>query len=229
MSASGDLTLDAGVLAQGAFDAAAALALNLPVPQVVAETQTDAATASASAVADASAAAATAAGPTLVDLQGFAIGPHRFLVNYLDAIEIEEVGQLTRVPAAPAWMAGLVNLHGNVLAAFDLHSLLGGARAAPVPGALPMLLVLRHRRDRVAILIDGMTRRMRFDVASAQSGNTTAPFYGPHIVRAFSASDGAAAGINATAGMDVIETASATLWHELDFVSLIDGLSAVEV
>ncbi len=206
--------------AQDIIDAVA-LALNLPAPAPEAEADAVAVTASA----------ADATAPILVDLQGFAIGAHRFLVNYLDAIEIEEVGQLTRVPAAPAWMAGLVNLHGNVLAVFDLHSLLGGERAAPVAGALPMLLVLRHRRDRVAILIDGMTRRMRFDPAHAQGGNTAAPFYGPHIVRAFS--DGGSvdtgAGEPAVAGSGGRKDSGATLWHELDFVSLIDGLNAVEV
>ena len=154
---------------------------------------------------------------TAIELQGFMIGTHRFLVNYRDAVEIEEPGRLAKVPAAPVWMAGLINLHGNVMAVIDLHSLLTitpGAPGAPAGPASPMLLVLRHRRDRVALLIDGMTRRMRFTAADVCTGDARAhdaaappPLYAPHIVRTLS--EGAA------------------LWHELDFVALIDGLEAV--
>ena len=191
---------------------------------------------SAPSAPSASSAADALAGPALdvvdaaaIELQGFMIGTHRFLVNYLDAVEIEEAGRFAKVPAAPVWMAGLINLHGNVMAVIDLHSLLPivpivpigpiapGAPGAPAGPVSPMLLVLRHRQDRIALLIDGMTRRMRFTAADVCTGDVRTgdahdaaappPLYASHIVR--SLSDGAA------------------LWHELDFVALIDGLEAV--
>lgn len=144
------------------------------------------------------------------ELLGFAIGAHRFLASYVDAVEIEQVPVLARVPAAPAWMAGLANLHGGVLSVLDLRALLGepALQAQPAPGVEAMMLVLRHRKDRVAVLIDGMTRRMKLSAADAHPGAAATWFYEAFVTRAFSA------------GTEV--------WHELDYVGFLDGLNTFQ-
>jgi chemotaxis signal transduction protein len=164
----------------------------------------------------AAAPAADASGPDRVDvakpvveLQGFSIGDHRFLINYIDAVELEEVPALAHLPAAPAWVAGLANLHGNVLPVLDWRPLLHDALStAPPGGGDAMMLVVRHHRERVAILIDGVTRRMRFtDQPVGQAHGLTA-FYGMYITRTF--------------------RVDSQDWHELDFASLLDELNTVQ-
>jgi purine-binding chemotaxis protein CheW len=70
---------------------------------------------------------------------------------------VAEVGRppsLTRVPGLPAWVAGVANWRGRVLAVLDLRSLL-----AADPGQLDRrarLVVLSHAGARVGLLVESV-------------------------------------------------------------------------
>lgn len=70
---------------------------------------------------------------------------------------VAEVGRppgLTRVPGLPAWLAGVANWRGRVLAVLDLRPLLG-AEAAPL-GRRGRLVVLSVDGVNVGLLADGV-------------------------------------------------------------------------
>ena len=72
---------------------------------------------------------------------------------------VAEVGRppgLTRVPGLPAWVAGVANWRGRVLAVLDLRSLLGGAGGADGLGRRARLVVLSHGGVRVGLLVEGV-------------------------------------------------------------------------
>lgn len=74
-------------------------------------------------VADASA----PAGPRYLVLR---VGSQRVGVPLEDAREIVPPRSLTRLPGAPAWIAGLVNIRGRVVTVVDLGRRLGADAAA---------------------------------------------------------------------------------------------------
>lgn len=68
--------------------------------------------------------------------------------------EIRPVEQLTRVPRAPGWVAGVVNLRGRILSLLDLQRFLGLAGAGAGPAVKPYLVVVQAADMEVALLAD---------------------------------------------------------------------------
>lgn len=60
------------------------------------------------------------------------LGAARYVVALEDVAEVVPLAPLTRVPNAPAWLAGVANWRGRVLPVVDLRLLLG-APAPPLP------------------------------------------------------------------------------------------------
>jgi len=60
----------------------------------------------------------------------------------------------TRVPLAPAAVAGLVNLRGQVLTAIDLRERLG--LPPREPGVEPMVVVIRVSGEPISLLVDSI-------------------------------------------------------------------------
>lgn len=70
---------------------------------------------------------------------------------------VAEVGRpptLTRVPGLPAWVAGVANWRGRVMAVLDLAPLLGGEAAGA--RRTGRLVVLAHAGLRVGLLVDSV-------------------------------------------------------------------------
>lgn len=71
---------------------------------------------------------------------------------------VAEVGRppgLTRVPGLPAWVAGVANWRGRVLAVLDVRSLLGGGPASPV-GRSGRMVVLTRSGVSVGLLVEAV-------------------------------------------------------------------------
>jgi chemotaxis signal transduction protein len=92
--------------------------------------------------------------------QGFRIGHLNLMIRYADGSELTEIPQVYRLPNAPHWVRGMVNLHGALIPVFDLASWFGSERAAALK---PMLLVLGHGNDAAGVVIDGLPERMRWN------------------------------------------------------------------
>jgi purine-binding chemotaxis protein CheW len=70
------------------------------------------------------------------------LGAGRFAAA-LDAVaEVGRVPALTRIPGAPAWLSGVANWRGRLLAVLDLRSLLGAEPTALGPSARLVVLAL---------------------------------------------------------------------------------------
>jgi len=90
--------------------------------------------------------------------QGFRIGNLGLMVPFEDGSELTELPVVYRLPNAPAWFAGMSNLHGALVPVFDAAALLGCAHRSD---AKPMLLVLGHGDERAGLVVDGLPKRLR--------------------------------------------------------------------
>ncbi len=100
---------------------------------------------------------------------GFRIGGDRFLAS---RDEVREVmlcpPELTRVPGAKSWVAGLANVRGHLLTVVDLKAFLGGAPTRP--GRDSRIIVINHRDLGAGLLVDEVLGFRRFDAASRTEG-----------------------------------------------------------
>ena len=87
----------------------------------------------------------------------------------LYGVEVEHVQEvlraqkLTRVPLAPAAVAGLINLRGQVVTAIELRERL--ARPARPEGADTVVIVVRLHGEAVSFLVDGIADVVHVDAA----------------------------------------------------------------
>lgn len=80
------------------------------------------------------------------------LGGARYAVDLAAVAEVVVVPPVTRVPAAPPWLAGVVNWRGRILAVVDLRSLVGAAQA-PAPSSA-RLVVLSAGDVEAGLLVD---------------------------------------------------------------------------
>ena len=83
-----------------------------------------------------------------VRLDGQLLGIPVLLVQ--DVLKLQ---QLTRVPRAPEWVAGVLNLRGRIVTAIDLRSRLG-MPPRPDTSKPPMSVVVDYRGEPYSLLID---------------------------------------------------------------------------
>jgi purine-binding chemotaxis protein CheW len=95
----------------------------------------------------------------MTQLSTFGVGKYLFGVDVSLVQEVVRLQQMTPVPLAPAEIAGLINLRGEVLAAVDLRARLG--LPAPELGAAPgptsrerVNVVVRVDDEPVSLLVD---------------------------------------------------------------------------
>ena len=90
--------------------------------------------------------------------QGFRIGDMQLMVRYEDGSELTELPPVYRLPNAPPWFWGMVNLHGTLVPVFDLCEFFGMERNSDTKR---MLLVLGHETQLAGVVIDGLPQRLR--------------------------------------------------------------------
>ena len=89
------------------------------------------------------------------------LGGCRYALPMASVAEVGRPPALTRVPGLPAWVAGVANWRGRVLAVLDLRTLLAAA-----PGDLDRrgrLVVLHHNGVRVGLLVEGVAGGAQLD------------------------------------------------------------------
>ena len=96
--------------------------------------------------------------PTAAHVGGEAVvvrlGAGRFAAD-LDAVaEVGRLPAVTRVPGAPAWLAGVANWRGRLLPVLDLRTLLG-AESGPMGGSA-RLVVLTADAVSAGIIVDAV-------------------------------------------------------------------------
>jgi purine-binding chemotaxis protein CheW len=79
--------------------------------------------------------------------------------------------RITRIPLAPAEVAGSLNLRGRIVTAIDLRTRLG---LPPLPeGRKGMSVVVDHEGELYSILVDGVGEVLRLNAASAERSPAT--------------------------------------------------------
>ena len=82
------------------------------------------------------------------------LGTSRFAVAMDSVAEVVGVPRLTRMPAAPGWLAGVANWRGRVLPVLDLRPIVGVERTPLASTA--RLVVLAHGPLEAGILADAV-------------------------------------------------------------------------
>lgn len=100
----------------------------------------------------------------------FRLGGDHFLLPIQDVQEVQHAIALTAVPLAPAWLAGVMNLRGEIVPAIDLGELLSGKPR----GEGAMNVVVRAEGGVFSLLADEVS-----DVIEASASNLLPP--PPHL------------------------------------------------
>jgi purine-binding chemotaxis protein CheW len=90
----------------------------------------------------------------------FSLGDHYFGLPIEQVQEVIRSQRLTRVPRAPAAVAGLINLRGRIVTALDLRRLL---EMAPAPEPARGNVVLRGEDHGLSLLVDAIADVVEVD------------------------------------------------------------------
>ena len=104
---------------------------------------------------------------------GFYVGQE---VYGLPLGQLREVARLTRlrhIPGAPAGVAGLVNLRGEIVCALDVRAILGLSAQAPAESAF--LVALRDFDDPVGLIVDSIADIYSIDPEEIEPAPATWP------------------------------------------------------
>lgn len=94
-----------------------------------------------------------------IERQGFRVGDARLLVRFDEASELIEARPVYWLPNVPPMVKGVINLHGVVVPAVDLHEALTGTGRMR---EARHMLILGHGEARVALLLDSVPEIRRF-------------------------------------------------------------------
>jgi len=88
-----------------------------------------------------------------VQFVGFRIGAEEFGINIIQVQEIIRMQDITRVPGAPAFVRGIINLRGRVIPVVDLKSRFGIADSEDLWNA-PRIIITEVAGRRFGIMVD---------------------------------------------------------------------------
>lgn len=102
-----------------------------------------------------------------------AMGAGRFAVELPAVAEVGRVPELTRLPGAPDWLAGVANWRGRLLPVLDLRGLFGAARSALGPAA--RLVVVTADGVTAALAVDAVEGTSAFDAVEELPATLAGP------------------------------------------------------
>lgn len=107
-----------------------------------------------------------------VSYLGFNLGSEVYGLPLDRLREVARVSSVRRVPGAPAGVAGLVNVRGEIMCALDVRAILGlPPETSPETSSHPMFLVaLRGFGDPIGLLVDSIA-----DIFALAPGDIHAP------------------------------------------------------
>jgi purine-binding chemotaxis protein CheW len=114
-------------------------------------------------------------------LSTFTVDGHLFGVEVTVVQEVIRYQPMTRVPLAPAALAGLINLRGQVITAVDLRRRLGFCDRAA--GELPTDVIVRTRDGLVSLLVDRIGEVVEVDDEAFEEPPETLEGVGRELIR----------------------------------------------
>jgi purine-binding chemotaxis protein CheW len=101
----------------------------------------------------------------------FFVGDHYFGVDVREVQEVMRYQEMTRVPLAPAEVAGLINLRGQIVTAVDIRQRLGLPQRPQ--SQLPMNVVVRCDDSAVSLLVDEIGDVLQVEEAAYEAPPAT--------------------------------------------------------
>lgn len=96
----------------------------------------------------------------------FTLGSERYGIDVTVVTSVRSIGKLTRVPGAPAFYRGVVNIRGQIITVLDLRILLSlGMDTTQIP---PELIVVKNQSLELAILADHVADVERIPVDAVE-------------------------------------------------------------
>lgn len=91
----------------------------------------------------------------------FKLGPEEFAINITAVQEINRMTELTRVPRAPSYIEGLVNLRGNVIPALDLRKRFGMERSEWTDAT--RIIIVDLEGIKTGVIVDSVSEVLRLE------------------------------------------------------------------
>lgn len=101
-----------------------------------------------------------------MQLVTFFVGPYPFGIDVLRVQEVLQMQPVTRVPAAPRVVAGLLNRRGQILTALDLRAFFG--MEATGDPSRRMNVILPYREDVVSLVVDRVGDVVQVDAGTVE-------------------------------------------------------------
>lgn len=96
----------------------------------------------------------------------FSLGSEEFGVDIMCVQEIIRIPPITRVPKAPIYVEGVINLRGNVIPVISLRTRFGMTRMEETD--LSRIIVLQVQTKVFGIRVDAVTEVLRIDSAGIE-------------------------------------------------------------
>lgn len=91
----------------------------------------------------------------VLEVVTFRLANERYAIETRHTREVVRFSELTTVPGAPEFLAGLINLRGEIVAVFDLRRFFGLGEQAPTD--LSRVIVLGAERSEFGVLADAVS------------------------------------------------------------------------
>lgn len=110
-------------------------------------------------------------GETRSKLVCFLLQGQEYAADIANVVETLVVRPVTRVFLTPTWLAGIMNLRGDVVAVLDLACLLGMAPTLVTDES--RIVLARHQGRRAGLLVDGLAELRSLDLARLEAPPAT--------------------------------------------------------
>jgi purine-binding chemotaxis protein CheW len=110
----------------------------------------------------------------------FKVGQQPYAVDLMRVEEVLNAPEVSPIPSAPSFTAGVVHLRGSIVPAIDLRELLS---IKSPPAAAPKCLICRVGRRRVGVMVEEVGEVMRVRRSQLTPlPSLVAPGENPHLV-----------------------------------------------
>ena len=95
----------------------------------------------------------------------FFVADEEYAISVLKVTEIIECGALTRIPGAPVWIRGVINLRGSVVPVIDLAIKFGLPQTAITPRTCVVVVEIHKDDERLVLGVMADSVHQVFDIA----------------------------------------------------------------
>lgn len=94
-----------------------------------------------------------------IQVVAFKLGKEEYAVDILSVQEINKLSRITRVPRAPGYVEGVINLRGNIIPVLNLHQRFGLGLQEMTEDT--RIIVFEHNDIKAGIVVDQVTEVSR--------------------------------------------------------------------